>query len=64
MELEVNQNHSWALCYDREDGLKNVVFHTFSEKPSAKEINAAKKTMSEKKGYDVKPYLWGPFDLR
>lgn len=35
MQLSVDQTHKWALTYDREDGAKGVVFHTFAQKPSA-----------------------------
>lgn len=59
MELSVNQNHTWVLTYDRADGLKNVVFHTFEHKPSDEEISRAAEALSIKRGYNIKPMLWG-----
>lgn len=60
MKLEVNEDHQWVLCYDRDDGVKNVVFHTFAKKPVAREIEEAVDEMSKLKGFKVEPFLWGP----
>lgn len=60
MQLNVDQNHVWALTYDREDGAKDVVFHTFASRPSTADIIAATNAFSAKKGYRVNPGLTGP----
>jgi len=61
MELKVREGDAYLLCYDREDGAKNVVFCTFESKPSPEEMAEATRLMSERKGYEVEPVLWNIF---
>lgn len=60
MQLSIDQRHKYCLTYDREDGAKSVVFHTFAQKPNAADIEAAASALSEKRGYPIVPMLWGP----